>query len=373
MNIAHWTFSPLPRHHPMKRHLVLLVALLLSTLRLAATDIDPDSYYRAVTAQDKPAGWSDGDWKTYTDAVRAVPNMTIDGNSIVFLHPKTSGKNLLEYLDPNVSFNKFLPSRLVSAEKIPAPGEESKAKLEAEDKASDAEDNRPPPVSDGKGIPLLSTRDAPFADENTPVMKGTGKNKGAKSANAASPGNVPMSDSDDKGIPLLSTRDAPFADENTPGMEGTKKSKAPKPAQPADFPEEEDKRPLSQRIMNTGKKPAPAAAVAPAAQADDEDERPLAASGNKFSKPKTGQGTKKDDTLFKNQNQNNPPQHQAPNSFIGIWAYPKDRGKGDDDYRLVFVQLTGKDTPDLMSLKNAKKAGYVPESLRYTTLSLYPE
>lgn len=308
----------------MTRHLFLLAGLCLAGLRLAAVQIDPNSWYRAVVAQDKPAGWSEGNWEFYINGLRQLPDTKIEGNSVIRVMPKTSGKLLLEYLDPNTPFNQFIPSRLVSAEKIPSPGEEAKAELDAKLKAQANQGNGPLTEADMNGKPVKSTREDPFADDDTPVMKGTKKAKPA--------------------------------------------------TKPDDFPEKEDKRPLSQRIMNTGKKPAPTAAVAPAARADDEaDEPPLAAIGSKFSKPKPGQGTKKDDTLFKNQNQNNASPFQAPNNFIGIWAYPKDRGTGNDDYRLVLVQLTGKDKPDLMTLKNAKRAGYVPESQRYTTLSVYPE
>lgn len=401
----------------MNRRLVLLVALLLTTLRLAAVQIDPESWYRAVTAQDKPAGWADEYWQTYVNSIRNLPDTKVETNSVVRVSPKIQGKRLLEYLDPNSVFNKFLPARLVSAEKIPSPAEEAKAEQEAKLKAQANQGNGPLTEADMKGKPVYyagspeaeaqmrqSAKEqdkavAKFKQSGAPgngPISGEGLigkpvyNAGSPEAEAqmrqsaqeqdeavdrfkksGAAGNGPVSGEGLMGKPVKNTGAFDEDDDNF-AASGAGKSK--RGAKPADFPEEEeDKRPLSQRLMNTGKKPAPAATVAPAARADDEDERPVASSGSKFSKPQPGQGTKKNDTLFKNQNQNNPPQHQAPNNFIGIWAYPKDRGKGDDDYRLVFVQLTGKDTPDLMSLKNAKRAGYVPDSLRYTTLSVYPE
>jgi hypothetical protein len=280
----------------MNRHLVLLVALLLATVRLAATDLDPKSWYRAVTAQDRPAGWGEENWKLYVDTVRNLPNTTVESNSVVRAWPKIEGKRLLEYLDPNSVSNKFLPTRLVSAENILSPAEEAKAKLEAKDKASDAEDNRPPPVSDGKGIPLLSTRDAPFADEDTPTMKGTGKNKGPKPADVA-------------------------------------------------------------------------------------DGAPLAATGNKFAKPPgPQQGTKKGDTLFKNQRgaDTPPPAPEKPaqpteyrNHFIPCWADPQDNGFGATDLRRVLVRQSGQ-KPRSMTLREAKNAGYVPEEVTYSSLPKEP-
>lgn len=369
----------------MNRYPVLLLLLVFGSLSLSANpQFEPHARYKGVFALDKPKAMADNYWQLFASPMLQMSNADtqyqLQGHRLFMTKNEMRGSAITTTLQRPVLDPYYPDARWILLEhsKLPlTPAEQEmeniKKQRAEEDKARAqqklAKENDPRPPVDSQGKPVYYAG-SPEAEAQ---MRASAKEQDkavAKFKQSGAPGNGPISGEGLIGKPVKNTGAFDEDDDNFAGS-GAGKSKPA--AKPADFPEEEeDKRPLSQRIMNTGKKPAPAAAVAPAAQADDEDERPVA-SGNKFAKPKTGQGTKKDDTLFKNQNQNNPPQHQAPNNFIGIWAYPKDRGKGDDDYRLVFVQLTGKDTPDLMSLKNAKRAGYVPESLRYTTLSLYPE
>lgn len=351
----------------MNRRLTFLLGLALAALApLPGTTIEPESWYRAVTAQDKPTGWSDENWQFYVNGIRNLPDTTVETNSVVRVSPKIQGKSLLEYLDPKTVFNQFLPARLVSAEKIPSPGEEAKAELDAKLKAQASQGNGPLTEADMKGKPVYYAG-SPEAEAQ---MRQSAKEQDKaveKFKKSGAPGNGPISGEGLIGKPVKNTG---AFDEDFPKDGGGKAKSAPA----ADFPEEEDKRPLSQRIMNTGKKPAPAAAVAPAAQADDEaDEPPLAASGSKFSKPKTGQGTKKDDTLFKNQNQNSSGQFMAPDNFIAIWAHPQDRGTGAEQDRLVLVELTDSPKPVGLTLWQAKSRKYVPQDFKYSSLRVFPQ
>lgn len=357
----------------MNRRLVLLLGLALIVLApLAGTTIEPDSYYRAVIACDRPASAHDAGWKVFSDNVRNADNgaglMRIEGNTLLLNFARIRGSELTNTLGKD--FQGLVP-RLVSAEKLgPSQAELDKAKAEQEKAAQKlAEENDPRGPVDAKGKPVYKAG-SPEAEAQ---MRESAKEQDkavAKFKKSGAWGNGPVTGEGLLGKPVKNT--GAFAEDDD-NFAASGVGKAQRQPAGSGFPEEaEDKRPLSQRIMNRGTSPAPAAA--PRAAEDDADERPAPAPTNKFAKPAPPrQGHKKDDTLFKNQNQNNPPQHQAPNNFIGIWAYPQDRGSGDDDYRLVYVQLTGKDKPDLMSLKNAKRAGYVPESLRYTSLSAWPQ
>ncbi len=110
----------------------------------------------------------------------------------------------------------------------------------------------------------------------------------------------------------------------------------------------------------------------------DEDEpaaRPAPAPTSKFAKPQPQQGTKKDDTLFKNQNQNqnSAGQFRAPDNFIAIWAHPQDPGTAKEDDRLVLVELTGSPKPVGLTLWQAKDRGYVPKNFKYSSLRVFPQ
>jgi hypothetical protein len=301
----------------MTRHLLLLAVLCLATLRLAAVQIEPDSFYRAVIACDRPASAHDAGWKIFSDNVRNADKgaglMRIDDKALYLTLPRVRGSDLTQQLGKN--FNGLVP-RLASAEKLaPSEAELEKARQKL------ADENDPRRTVDAKGKPIYNA--------GSPEAEAQLRESAREQDKSA----------------------AKFKQYNKWGTNGpvTGEGMTGKP------------------VKNTG--------------AFDEDEpaaRPAPAPANKFSKPMTPpapprQGTKKDDTLFKNQNQNSPTQFQAPNNFIGIWAWPQDRGTGDNDFRVVLVLLTGNEKPVPMTLKKAKDARYVPQTLRYTSLEVYPE
>lgn len=352
----------------MNRHLALLLGLALAALApLAGTTIEPDSYYRAVVACDRPANFPEPAWQNFSDNVRNADKgaglMRIEGNTLLLNFARVSGSELTNTLGKN--FQGLVP-RLVSAEKLgPSQAELDKAKREQEAARQKlADENDPRRTVDAKGKPIYNAG-SPEAEAQLRESAREQDKSAAKFKQYNKWGTNGPASPEEKPV-----RDTGAFDEDFPKDGGGKAKSAP----PADFPEEEDKRPLSQRIMNTGKKPAPAAAVAPAAQADDEaDEPPLAASGSKFSKPKPGQGTRKDDTLFKSQNQNSSGQFMAPDNFIAIWAHPQDRGTGAEQDRLVLVELTDSPKPVGLTLWQAKSRKYVPQDFKYSSLRVFPQ
>ena len=350
----------------MNRRLAVLLLLLLGSLSLSANvSIEPNRRYDVVFTTDKPGTVSDENWQgTYTGMTMVKARdvtVEIKGHRIYKTEKSVLGTYVLKQIDKKFEvLGGTAQWKLGQATLLPLTPEEQeleniKKQRAEEDKARArkklADENDPRRTVDAKGKPVHNAGSpeaeaqmresarqqdksaANFKQYNQGGTNGpvTGEgllgkpvyNAGSPEAEAqmrqsaqeqdeavdrfkksGAPGNGPVSGEGLLGKPVKNTGTFSEDDDFAAGAAGKSKSAA----QPADFPdEEEDKRPLSQRIMNTGKQAPPAAAVAPAAQADAANERPLAASGSKFSKPKTGQGTKKDDTLFKNQNQNTPP------------------------------------------------------------------
>jgi hypothetical protein len=136
----------------MTRHLLLLAVLCLATLRLAAVQIEPDSYYRAVLACDRPATAHDAGWKIFSDNVRNADKgaglMRIDDKALYLTLPRVRGSDLTQQLGKN--FNGLVP-RLASAEKLaPSEAELEKARQKL------ADENDPRRTVDAKGKPIYN-------------------------------------------------------------------------------------------------------------------------------------------------------------------------------------------------------------------------
>ncbi len=341
----------------MNRRLAFLLLLVLGSLSLSANaQYEPNARYNVVFTLDKPNGMPDEDWQFFSSPLLGLRDPEVhyklSGHRLYLTDTAMLGRSIEPTLQRKVFEHFDTRWKLSQATKLPLTPEEQELeninKRQAEeDKARArqklADENDPRRTVDAKGKPIYNAGSpeaeaqlresakeqdksaAKFKQYNQGGTNGpvTGEgllgkpvyNAGSPEAEAqlrqsaqeqdeavsrfkksGAPGNGPISGEGLLGKPVKNTG-AFSEDDNNFATSGAGKSKSA--AKPADFPEEEeDKRPLSQRIMNTGKKAPPAAAVAPAAQAE---ERPVAATGNKFAKPKTGQGTKKDDTLFKNQ------------------------------------------------------------------------
>lgn len=306
----------------MNRRLALLLGLALAALApLAGTTIEPDSYYRAVVACDRPANSPEAGWQNFAANVRNADNgaglMRIEGNTLLLNFARIRGSELTQTLGKN--FQGLVP-RLASAEKLgPSQAELDKAKREQEAARQKlADENDPRRTLDAKGKPIYNAG-SPEAEAQ---LRESAREQDKSAAKF-------------KQYNKWSTN-GPVTGEGLTG----------KP------------------VNNTG--------------AFDEDEpaaRPAPAPTSKFAKPQPQQGTKKDDTLFKNQNQNqnSAGQFRAPDNFIAIWAHPQDPGAAKEDDRLVLVELTGSPKPVGLTLWQAKDRGYVPKNFKYSSLRVFPQ
>jgi hypothetical protein len=313
----------------MNRRLACLLALTLGSLSLSLSanePIDPKARYNAVFTMTRPDGMPDAAWEGVTAGLTMFKSGSlecrVDGNKVYEIRTNTLGdliqKNIGRRIENPWRFE--LKWILTKCEKVPPTPEEIelekiKKQQAEEDKTRQklADENDPRRTVDAKGKPIYNAG-SPEAEAQ---MRESAREQ-EKSA-------------------------AKFKQYNKWGTNG--------PASPAEEP-----------VRDTG--------------AFDEDaaaERPAPAPANKFAKPQPQQGTKKADTLFKNQNQNSTGQFRAPDNFIAIWAHPQDRGIGNNPDRLVLVELTDSPKPVGMSLWQAKDRKYVPQDLNYTSLRVFPQ
>lgn len=294
----------------MKRLLLGLLAATLLPLGLSAnTPIEPDAYYRATLVADRPATANDAGWKIFADNV----NNADKGSGAM----RVSG-NTLSLNFPRIRGNDLtrelgksfsgLVFRIASAEKLPPTPEE----LERARQKAAENDPRGPVDAKGKPIYNAGSREAQAQERASAREQDRAANKFKQTGGW---GNGPVTG---KGL-------------------------------------------TGQDVKNTGAFDESDAGPAPAA--------PTPGSGSTFAQRK--QGTKKDDTLFKNQNQNSPEGFRAPDNFMGIWAHPDDKGGSNEDSRLVLVRLADTDKPVGLTLWQAKQRGYVPKSTRYSSLPVY--
>lgn len=319
----------------MNRRLALLFLLVLGSLSLSANQqIEPDRRYQAVFVMDKPQDLADNLWQEFASASREIriPGVqyTHQGNQLYMTKAETIGRYISKTLQETVPIHASRIGgrwQLREAKLLPpTPGEEAaenikriKAEQEKEKAMQKlADENDPRRTLDAKGKPIYNAG-SPEAEAQ---LRESAKEQDKSAAKF-------------KQYNKWSTN-GPVTGEGLTG----------KP------------------VNNTG--------------AFDEDEpaaRPAPAPTSKFAKPQPQQGTKKDDTLFKNQNQNqnSAGQFRAPDNFIAIWAHPQDPGAAKEDDRLVLVELTGSPKPVGLTLWQAKDRGYVPKNFKYSSLRVFPQ
>jgi hypothetical protein len=311
----------------MNRRLAFLLLLVLGSLSLSANEpIDPKARYNATFTMTRPDGVPDAAWEGVVEGSTMFKSGSMecraDGNKIYKIYTNTLGEVIQKNIGSGIEnpWRFELKWKLTKCEKVPPTPEEIelekiKKQQAEEDKARQklADENDPRRIVDAKGKPIYNAG-SPEAEAQTRESIRQQEKSAAKFKQYGTWGNGPAS--------------------------------------PGELP-----------VRDTG--------------AFDEDEpatRPAPAPTNKFAKPPApSQGTKKDDTLFKNQNQNSAGQFLAPDNFIAIWAHPKDTGTGNNPDRLVLVELTDSAKPVGMTLWQAKNKKYVPQDFKYTSLRVYPQ
>lgn len=344
----------------MSRRLALLFLLVLSSLSLSANEqYEPNARYRVVFILDKPQAMPDEDWQFFASPLLGLRNPAIQyklaGHTLYLTDNDMRGRSIEPTMQRKVFEHFDSRWRVIQVNKHPLTPEEQaleniKKQQAEEDKARAlkklADENDPRRTVDAKGKPIYNAGSpeaekqlresaaeqdksaANFKQYNQGGTNGpvTGEGLLGKPVyNAGSPeaeaqlresaqeqdkaaqrhresgagGNGPVTGEGLLGKPVKNT--GTFDDDDEAfAAGGAQQSKAKSAG--SGFPDEpEDRRPLSQRIMNRPANPAPTAT--PRATGNEPAERLAPTSGNKYSKPVTppSQGTKKNDTLFKNQ------------------------------------------------------------------------
>lgn len=342
----------------MNRRLALLLLLVLGSLSLSANvQYEPNARYRVVFILDKPQAMPDEHWQFFASPLLGLRDPAIQyklaGHTLYLTDNDMRGRSIEPTMQRKVFEHFDSRWRVIQVIKHPLTPEEQaleniKKQQAEEDKARAlkklADENDPRRTVDAKGKPIYNAGSpeaeaqlresaaeqdksaAKFKQYNQGGTNGpvTGEGlRGKPVYNAGSPeadaqlqesareqdkaaqkhresgawGNGPVTGEGLLGQPVKNAG----ADDEAFAGGGAQKPKAKSAG--SDFPDEpEDKRPLSQRIMNRPASPAPA--TAPRAAEDEPAARLVPTSGNKYSKPVPPQkGTKKEDTLFKNQKQ----------------------------------------------------------------------